>query len=114
DREVRETLLEGARVLVGENRRRHEDRNLPSALHGLECGAHGDLRLAVAHVADEEAVHRTRALHVLLHVGRRLALVWSVFKQKTTLELALPRRVGDMRRPRGDFAPRVEVEQLEG
>ena len=61
---VGEPLAEGARVLVGEDRRGHEHGDLTSALHRLERGAHGDLRLAVADVADEQAVHRTRALHV--------------------------------------------------
>ena len=111
---VGEPLAEGARVLVGEDRRGHEHRHLPPALHRLERGAHGDLRLAVAHVADEQAVHGTRALHVRLHVvGGRLALVRRVLEQEAALELALPRGVRHVRRPRRNLAPRIQVEQLE-
>ena len=113
DRKIGEPLAERARVLVGENRRRHEHRDLPLRLHGLERGAHGDLGLAVAHVADEQAVHRPRALHVGLHLRRRGALVGRVLEQERRLELPLPRRVGHVRRPGGDLPPRVQVEQLD-
>ena len=87
-------VAEGARVLVGEDRRRDEHGDLPPALHRLERGAHGDLGLAVADVADEQAVHRPRALEVLLHVLGRLALVGRVLEEEGGLELPLPRRVG--------------------
>ena len=114
DREVGEPLLEGARVLVGEDGGRHEHGDLSPALHRLERGAHGDLGLAVADVADEQAIHRSRALHVALHVGGRLALVGGVLEEEAALELLLPGRVGYVRRPRSDLASRVEVEELDG
>src|SRR6185369_159945 len=113
NREVGEPLLEGACVLVGENRRGHEHGDLTAALHRLEGGAHRDLRLSVADVADEEAVHGPCALHVGLHFGRRATLIGRVLEEEAALELALPRCVRHGRRTRGDFAPRVEVEQLD-
>ena len=81
-REIGEPLAEGAEVLVGENRRRHEHRDLPPGLHRLERGAHGDLRLAVADVADEQAIHRPRALHVALHLVVARALVGRVLEEE--------------------------------
>ena len=101
-------------MLLGENRRRNEHGDLPLRLHRLERGAHGDLGLAVADVADEQAVHRPRFLHVALYVGRRLALVGRVLEEERRLELPLPRRVGHMRRTARNASSRVEVEQLDG
>ena len=99
-------------MLLGENGRRHEDRDLAIGLHRLEGRAHRDLRLAVADVADEQSIHRTRALHVLLHVLRRPHLIRRILEQEARLQLALPRAVGKVRRARGDVAARVQVEQL--
>ena len=113
DREIGQPFGERAEMLVGEDRRRHEHGNLPSDLHRLERRAHGDFSLAVADVADEQAIHRPRALHVALHLRRRGALVGRVLEEKRRLELPLPRRVGNVRRTVGDFPPRVEIEQLD-
>ncbi len=112
-REIGQALAERAQVLVGENRRRDENGDLPTRLHGLERGAHRDLRLAVAHVADEQPVHRPRGLHVGLHLHRRGPLVRRVLEEERRLELPLPGRVGNVCRSRGDLAARVEVEQLD-
>ena len=48
---------EGLRVLGDQQGRGHEDSGLIAVLDGLEGGAHGDLGLAVADVAGEQAVH---------------------------------------------------------
>ena len=111
-REVREAVAEGAAMLLGEHRGGDKHRDLATALDGLECGAHGDLRLAIAHVADQEAVHGTRVLHVLLHTVGGGALVGGVLEEERTLELLLPGAVGMMRRAVRDLAARVEIEQL--
>jgi hypothetical protein len=47
-------------VLLHEQRRGHEHGHLLAVLHGLERGAYGDLGLAVADVAADDAVHRDR------------------------------------------------------
>jgi hypothetical protein len=60
DREGLEAVAEGVVVLLHQQRRRHEDGDLLAVLHGLEGGAHGDLGLAVADVAHDDAVHRDR------------------------------------------------------
>ena len=61
---------EGAVVLLGEDRRRHEDGDLLAVVDRLERGADGQLGLAVADVAADEAVHRPGLLHVALDLGR--------------------------------------------
>src|SRR5690348_338391 len=101
-------------VLVGENRRRDEHGDLTTRLHGLEGRAYGDLRLAVADVANEQAIHRPRALHVAFDLGRRGTLIGRVFEEERRLELLLPRGVRHMRRTIRDLPTRVEVEQLDG
>ena len=60
-----------AEVLLGEDRRRHEHRDLLAVVDRLERGPHRQLGLAVADVAAEQPVHRPRALHVVLDLGDR-------------------------------------------
>src|SRR5947207_9866227 len=79
---VSQTFAESSRVLVGEDRRRDQDDHLPARLHRLEGSAHCDLGLAVSNVPDQEAIHRTRLLHVALDVSRRRSLIGSVLEQK--------------------------------
>ena len=51
---------EGPQMLLGKDRRRHEHRHLVAGIDRLEGRPHGHLRLAVAHVAAQQAVHRPR------------------------------------------------------
>ena len=53
-------------VLLGQHGRRHEDGDLLAVVDGLERGADGELGLAVADVAADEAVHRLGFSHVAL------------------------------------------------
>ena len=53
-------LAEAVKVLLGENRRRHEHGDLVAAIDRLERGPHGDFGLAEADVAAEQPVHRPR------------------------------------------------------
>ena len=70
DRERREALPERLEVLRREDGRRDEHGDLLAVLDGLERGPDRDLGLAVADVADDEAVHRPAGLHVGLRLGR--------------------------------------------
>ena len=60
ERVIRHPLAERPQVLVGQHGRRHEHRHLPAGLDRLERRPHRQLRLAVAHVAAQQAVHRRR------------------------------------------------------
>src|SRR5512141_2073408 len=114
DRKISETVAECPRVLLGENRRRNENRDLPVGLHGLERGAHRDRGLSVTDVTDEQAIHGPRLLHVALHVGSRCALIGCVFEQKRRLELALPWSIGNVRRSHRNSSAGVQIQQLDG
>ena len=69
DRQAGEALAEDARVLAGEQRRRHDDRGLLRVDRRGEGGAQRHLRLAEADVAADEPVHRPAGAEV---VERRL------------------------------------------
>ena len=71
NREPRETILERLEVLLDEQRRWHEHRDLLVVLHGFERRTHRDLGLAEAHVTRDEAIHGNRLLHVALDVVDR-------------------------------------------
>ncbi len=60
ERVVAQALGERAVVLLGEDRRRGEHEHLLAVVGGLERRAQRDLRLAVADVAADQAVHRLR------------------------------------------------------
>ena len=109
-----EPPLEGAEVLVGEDRRRRQHGDLLAVEDRLEGGAHGDLRLAVADVAAQQPVHGLLRLHVPLDVGDRLRLVGRFDVLEGVLELLLPGRVLGEREPFGEAAPRVELQELVG
>ena len=96
-REVGQPLEEGAAVLLGQNRRRHQHRHLLAALHRLERRAHRDLGLAVPDVADQQPVHGPRPLHVLLDLLGGLSLVRRVLVEEARLQLALPLGIGRKR-----------------
>ena len=77
---------EGFVVLLGEDGRGREDGGLASVHRGDECGAHRDLRLAVAGVAADEAVHRLGQRHVAFDVGDRLGLIRRLLVGESGLE----------------------------
>ncbi len=110
--EAGEALAEGVEVLLGQDRRRHEHGDLLAVHDGLEGGAHGDLRLAVADVAADEAVHRADVLHVALDVVDGAELVGGLDVGERGLELLLPGGVGREGVALGDLARGVELQQL--
>ena len=94
DREAVKALHGGLIVLLGEHRRRHEDGRLPPVEHALHHGAQGDLGLAVAHVAAQEAIHRHGLFHVGLDLLDAAQLVVRLRIAEVLLKLRLPRAVG--------------------
>src|SRR5207237_9645460 len=59
-----ESLAKGVEVLLGENRRRHENAHLTTVVDGFEGGAERQPGLTVAHITTEQPIHRLRLLHV--------------------------------------------------
>ena len=112
NREGREALGERLVVLLREHGRRHDDRDLLSVHHRFERRAERDLGLPVAHVADDQPVHRSRPLHVALGVLDRLELIGRLRIGEGVLHLDLPRRILREREPRARLAQRIKAQQL--
>ena len=66
---IRHALAEGIEMLLRENGRRHQDRDLSSVHHRLERGANGDFGFAEADVAANQAIHRLGPFHVGFRFG---------------------------------------------
>ena len=99
-------------VLLDQQRRRHQHRDLLAVLHRLERRAHRDLGLAVADVAADQPVHRDRLLHVGLDLVDRGELVGRLGVRERVLELALPRGVRAERVPGRGLPRAVQPDQL--
>src|SRR2546428_89508 len=74
-------------VWLGENGGGNGARHLFAALHRFEGGTKCDLGLPIPHIAHQQPVHRTGALHVPLHFPRSPPLVRCVLVQEGRLEL---------------------------
>ena len=98
--QVGEALAEGAEVLLGEDRRRHQHHHLLAVGGGLDRGAQGDLGLAEADVAADQPVHRLLGLHVPLDRLDRFDLVGGLAVGEGGLHRDLPLAVGRRRRGR--------------
>ncbi len=81
-------------MLFGQHRRRRQHGHLLAVVHGLEGGAHGQLRLAITHVAADEPVHWPRLTHVCFDFRQRRQLVRRLGVWKRRLELRLPIGIG--------------------
>ncbi len=111
---ILQALGEGAVVLLGQDRRRHEQHHLLAVLHRLERAAQRDLGLAVADVAADQSVHRARRFHVGFDEFDRVALVGGLDERERVLKLSLPVAVGRKGVALTPFALGVQVQQLAG
>jgi hypothetical protein len=109
DREGRKALAERLVVLCGEHGRRNQHRDLFAPLDRLEDAAQRDFGLAVAHVADDETVHRPAGLHVQLDLCRGAELVERLLVRERRFQFLLPGRVGRIREARRGGAGRVDL-----
>ena len=114
DGKGRQALPEGVVVLEGEHGGRRQHRDLAIVVDRLERRAHGDFGLAVADVAAQQAVHRRRRLHVVLHVDDGVHLVFGLAELEGVFELALPFGVGRKGVACGGLARGVKLQQLLG
>ncbi len=101
-------------MLAREQGRRHQHCGLEAVLHRFEDGPDGDLGLAEADIAADEAVHRSGVFHVRLDVGDRLQLVVRLWIGEGLLQLGLPGRVRGEGVPRRRRPALVELNELAG
>ena len=73
-------------MLLGQDRRRHQQCHLLPGAHRLEGGSHGEFGLAVTHISAHQAIHRFWLLHVLLDRHDRLELICSLLEGEGILE----------------------------
>ena len=101
-------------MLESQNGSRRQHRHLLGIRDRLEGGAHRHLRLAVAHVAAKQAVHRQRGFHVALHVVDGARLIGGFVEFKCILKFPLKVRIGRESMARRRFAFGVESQKLVG
>ncbi len=94
DRVIEHALPEGFEMLLREDGGRREDGDLFAFHDRFEGGANRHLRFAETDVAADQAIHRTRLLHVALGGGDGRELVRRFAVGERMFELALPFRVG--------------------
>ncbi len=101
-------------MLLGEDGGGHEHGDLLAIHDRFEGGAQGDLGLAVADVAADEAIHRIRPLHVVLDLADDPQLVFGLAVGEAGLEFMLPLSVSREGVTGDRFARGIEVEQFAG
>ena len=106
------TLKERLVVLLGKNGRGAEHHDLAAGVHALKRRAQGNLGLAKAHVAAQQAVHGLGRLHVGLNIGDGLQLVACLVVGKALLHLDLLGRVGRAGDTGNRRAARIQVDQV--
>ena len=93
DGHILQTARERAIVLVGQNSGRHEHRHLFAVAGRFESGPNGHFRLAKAHIATDQTVHRTCTFHIGLHILCCLQLIRRILIEETGLQFVLKIRV---------------------
>ncbi len=106
-------LGEAGEVLLGEDGGGAQHHHLFPVLRRDEGRAYGDLGLAEAHVAADEAVHRVRRAHVGLHVRDGRGLVGRLVVGEALLHLLHPGGVDRELEAFGGGAPGVHLDQVE-
>ena len=76
-------------MLMRQERRGDEHRHLAIIFHSFKCRPHGHLRLAVAHVAADQPVHRFAGFHVARDILDRFQLIRRFFILKGGFEFVI-------------------------
>ena len=113
-RKRRESPAKRLPVLEREHRGGRQHGHLPRIADGLERRAHGHFRLAVAHVAAEQPVHRLGGFHIALHFLDGTKLVRGFLEFEGILKFPLPVAVGRVGEAADGLALGVKLEKLIG
>ena len=109
DRESGKPLFERFVVLITQNRRGGQHRDLFAVADRLEGCAHGDFGLAITDITADEAIHRQRRLHIALDVRNRGQLVRRLIVLKPFFEFLLPLGIGRECKSMGNFPLGVQL-----
>ena len=99
-------------MLLRQDGRRHEYRNLLSVGNRFKRRTDRDLGLSEADIAADQAVHDLRAFHVTLCIFDRVKLVLGFFIRKQFLKLTLPYRIRTVGVSRTFLPDRVKIDQV--
>ena len=114
-RPVGEAVAEVGEMLLHQQRRRREHRDLLAGLRGDERGAHRDLGLAEADIAADDAVHRAASPARSLSTWRMACgLILGFLEREGVGEGLVVELVQRQRQALLRLAARVQVEQLRG
>ena len=80
-------------MLLSKHRGGHQNRRLLPVEDTLHHGAECHLRLAVAHIAAEKAIHGNGALHIPFDLCSGAELILRLLVRESVLKLPLPRAV---------------------
>ncbi len=112
--ELGQPPAERAVVLQREHGGGYEHGNLLAVHHGLESGANGNFRLAIAHITTNEAVHGALRFHVAFHSVNGVELVVSLLIGEGRFHFVLPGAVGAVDIALHQLALGIEFEQIVG
>ena len=110
-REGAEAALGRGVMLLGQYGGGHQDGRLLAVQNTLHHGPQGHLRLAVAHVAAQQAIHGDSLLHVALDLLDGPELVGGLLIVEGVLKLPLPRAVGRKGEARLPLPLGIELDQ---
>ena len=105
-------LAKGVEMLLRQNGRRHQHRDLPAAHDSLEGGPDRHLGFAVANVPANQTVHRFGSFHVRFGLNNGTHLIGGFLEKKGALKLALPGRIGPETGALLGFARRLNLQQF--
>ena len=101
-------------MLLDQEGRRHEDRDLLAILDGLECGPHCNFRLSIPDITTDESIHRREALHIDFDLINTSQLVRCLDIGERIFELSLPGSVRCEGVPGAGLAGRIQAHQFTG
>ena len=113
-RPIREAVAEVGQVLLRQQGRGGEHRNLFAGFHRGKGRAHGHFGLAESHIAAHDPVHRPVALQVIQHGADRLGLVLRLIEREGVGELLVFLLAERQLQALLGLAARIQVEQLGG
>ena len=106
------SLDKGIVDLLCEDRCRNQIDHLLFFLHGFKCCPERDLRLSVAHIPADQAVHDFLALHIPLRIVDGGELVVRLIVGEHLLKFLLPHRIRSILEALRVLTRRVELHEL--